>query len=734
MSNSAYRKIGIVLLLTILYQFGSGTVDVRAGENSSALGREAYKFLNLYCSECHHGDEPFSGVDDFDVLDYKSLTKKRMRNGKVDYYVRPGTKGADSLKHSRVWFWAGVEGVAGALGEMPPDYASRHPTDKKRAAVLQKWLEAGAPAWPEPMNVEQVVSKPGELERQLWIDVRAIFEERCMKCHDGADPTSGVKILQVMDYKSLTHKWTKMDRAGRLTKWDQDPWYYVPTDGKGKEQLEKSLLWYMVINDLMPRGGELTAGQKTILKVWIMAGAPVPPAPKRRPFLSQKAQRLAIVKHLQSKEAKDRPYQRYFSFANLHNNRNIYEADLRTYRAALAKLVNSLSWQKTLVMPTEVPETHKAVFAVDVRDLGWDKNKFWSDLEKTYPYVMNKDTDEATLLKRLSGSPLPVVRADWFVTMASRPPLYHRALELPESAAELEKRLGINFVDNFLKNKMVRAGYLGASTTTSGFRVVERQEIAKYKGAYWKSYDFGSELDRGMPSLRNPLVHNLGPVFAENPFKKLAFLHDGSEIIFNLPNGMQGYLVTDEKGNRANAPPIGVLKDKNEFSGSPQLVNGISCMACHSKGMQLVTDQIRAQALNKKVAFKDVDARNKILALYAEKKIMDDCLKNDGDVFMDALSEITTPFLTDPQGRVTNHGREMIYATTLRYRQHITLEEAACETDYSSVDMLRAKLLESPTLLLGLGIQDRLLKDGGKISREEWMQVFDIVVERLKKE
>ena len=46
----------------------------------------------------------------------------------------------------------------------------------------------------------------------------------------------------------------------------------------------------------------------------------------------------------------------------------------------------------------------------------------------------------------------------------------------------------------------------------------------------------------------------LGPQFADNPFPQQAFKHDGGEIIFNLPNGLQGYLLVNGK----DARPLGL--------------------------------------------------------------------------------------------------------------------------------------------------------------------------------
>ena len=73
------------------------------------------------------------------------------------------------------------------------------------------------------------------------------------------------------------------------------------------------------------------------------------------------------------------------------------------------------------------------------------------------------------------------------------------------------------------------------STRPNNNRVVERH--ASRYGAYWKSYDFA-----GNTGTQNIFTHPLD------------FTQDGGEIIFNLPNGLQGYLIVDASGERWMKP------------------------------------------------------------------------------------------------------------------------------------------------------------------------------------
>ena len=57
---------------------------------------------------------------------------------------------------------------------------------------------------------------------------------------------------------------------------------------------------------------------------------------------------------------------------------------------------------------------------------------------------------------RLTGSDLPALRADWFVATATRPPLYHTILDLPDTAEKLEKMLRVDAAGNFRLDKLAQ--------------------------------------------------------------------------------------------------------------------------------------------------------------------------------------------------------------------------------------------------------------------------------------
>src|SRR5205823_3974898 len=87
----------------------------------------------------------------------------------------------------------------------------------------------------------------------------------------------------------------------------------------------------------------------------------------------------------------------------------------------------------------------------------------------------------------------------------------------------------------------------------------------------WKSYDFKSSAGLG-----NLFIYPLGPRFDGNPYERHAFKHDGGEMIFNLPNGLQGYMLADGKETRIDAGPIAVVSDNGKVSGTPESISAIA--------------------------------------------------------------------------------------------------------------------------------------------------------------
>lgn len=327
------------------------------------------------------------------------------------------------------------------------------------------------------------------------------------------------------------------------------------------------------------------------LRKWIEAGAPdFKPAAEPRKFISN-TDVLEFIHQDQLKAAeRSRRFLRYFTITHLYNA-GMSEDELQSYRAGLSKLINSLSWGRNVVVPQPV-DSAQTIFRIDLRDYRW-KESTWARILEVNPYGVTYESRSAKAAYEIAHTDVPAIRADWFVFIASRPPLYHDLLELPTTAGELEKLLKVDVADN-IQSEQVKRSAFNTSGVSRNNRMIERHESPH--GAYWKSYDFASNVGR-----QNLFQAPLGP--GENA---KFFKHDGGEIIFNLPNGLQAYLLVDATGKRLDKAPTNIVKDSKQ--GDSAVVNGISCMSCHNKGMLPATDQIRKHVDNNPSAFSRIDA------------------------------------------------------------------------------------------------------------------------------
>ncbi len=173
-------------------------------------------------------------------------------------------------------------------------------------------------------------------------------------------------------------------------------------------------------------------------------------------------------------------------------------------------------------------------------------------------------------------------------------------------------------------------------------------------------------------------------------------------------------MLVNAKDNRLDTPaPVTIVRDKGEKAGSPQIVNGLSCIVCHNRGMISFTDAIRAHP----AVFGD--PREKILRIFPEKARMDQVLQSDRETVLKALERATGPFLkvADDKDREIGEFAEPLSEVVRVYFKDLTVQSAAAEFGFKTSAEFRAKVEQDPDLTeLGLG---PLLNDGG-LKRELW--------------
>ena len=376
----------------------------------------------------------------------------------------------------------------------------------------------------------------------------------------------------------------------------------------------------------MPLANNLSCPLKSIdtIRNWILAGAPdwAATSTTDTPFISPGEILNTIETHLMSLPSFDRAFARYFTLTHLYNAGESAQI-LQEYRNGLSKLVNSLSWGVTVTNPQPI-DPQGTILYIDLRHYEWDVNDGWGQIEAEYPYHISFDAPEQTALRdqlsRLQTemkSDIPSVQVDWFVAQASLPPLYHDLLSLPLTDRELETRLEVDVVRNLLNAPGVRVWRAGTndSGVSNNNRVIERH-TSRY-GAYWKSYDFA-----GSVGTQNIFTH------------PLSFTHDGGEVVFNLPNGLQGYYLANASGFRLDAAPINIVS--NPAASDPTVRNGLSCLGCHTEGMKTFEDQVRSVIESNATPAYD---KAQALRLYVEQSEMDARLGEDMDRYRVALTK-----------------------------------------------------------------------------------------------
>ena len=402
-------------------------------------------------------------------------------------------------------------------------------------------------------------------------------------------------------------------------------------------------------------------------------------------------------------------------------------ADVLLYRRAFIKLVNSLHWNDRVytVADLSVPGGHGLILRVDTEEMGWSGRFIrhnlvntiiqpsafavqvnFFDLTDVYDEEAsqtNLGARQAVSLGRMSkrlGGAAPV---DAFLWAASRPPLYHDLLQLPETLGSLESYLGVNVDANIRDGNVLRSGTAHSGPSTAD-RLIERHE-ARY-GAYWLSYDFSRDLRDPQNSL---LVKPFGPVGAGLPGPQ--FFHDGGEVIFNLPNGMQAYMLADGNGNRVDTGPINIVRDFRGVLRDPTVINGASCMGCHGLGINYSTDELLP-------AWEEAGLATPWMRRTHDPERMEEAMDRDVEMFRQAsLAMGIDPSQGDP-----------IEFALIDYDLSLTVERAAAELGVGTDELLA--LAESDDKDIRLVVA--YLRQNG-VPRDVWTKHWSQLDRELRK-
>ena len=317
---------------------------------------------------------------------------------------------------------------------------------------------------------------------------------------------------------------------------------------------------------------------------------------------------------------------RYISFANFVDEHRSPE-ELQVAVRALGIALNSLSHKATIFRPEPVDSDH-TIYRFKLSQLGWSRQN-WDDLVSFYPYCERSDKANHRVVYNRLQTEAPYVRGDWFLATATKPPLYEKLLNIPDTLQQLEQDLRIDIADDINRGNIQRIGFRSSGVSAHN-RMIERHKLAN-SGYFWISYDFNADIDTA--DLRaNPL----GPknLNLNGNFNR-QFQHAGGEAIWSLPNGMQAYMLVNAAGTRLDLAPKEIVKDPRRQGGAVE--NGISCVGCHG-----VTGMLKPRTFDEIVSYANLNKRdfsNQELAEIKKQYVPNgfDILQNDADRYLKAM-------------------------------------------------------------------------------------------------
>jgi serine/threonine-protein kinase len=644
----------------------------------------ARQVLQERCFACH-GQKPDEVEADLNILDRAALVDKKI--------LVPGKPDDSKL----------IKRVTSERRPMPPRPRERVPDSDVQ--ILRDWIAAGAPALTEKVTAGKATALPAPPAAPAQSPAeraRTILDSQCAQCHGGSKPEAGFRIN---------------DRDTLLAKG-----IVVPNQPDGSKILKR----ITASGDLrMPPDGDglraLTADEVAAVRAWIQGGAPAfadllpaPPGQVGDEYVLESI--LADVRKLTGANERLESY-RYFSLNHLLAG-GITAAELEAHRQALTLVVNHLSRKAGFAVPEPIEATG-TVFRLDISRLGWDRQRLqlknggaadvtlFDMVLLDYPYGMLYDGSET--YRRLAAEylapirqvrPVPFVRADWFMAAATQPPLYEDLLQLPATFEALQKQLGVDVADNLKNARLRRAGFTLSGVSRNN-RIVERHEPVGASAYLWVSYDY--KANKATDNIFQDPVH-LNPT--------------GGEMIFSLPNGLQGYYVATGKGTRLDAAPTEIVTDR--FASDKTVRNGLACMRCHgSNGLQTFHDDVRSVLKQLPGSPADFD-RQEALRLYPPQAEMDRLVARDSGTFRRSVDRLFG-------GKPVNIQAALATVSERFLDRPINVRVAADELGLTGPERIEKSFQNrefSSVGLMGLG-------SGGAVRRDTWEDYYDQVAERF---
>ncbi len=189
----------------------------------------------------------------------------------------------------------------------------------------------------------------------------------------------------------------------------------------------------------------------------------------------------------------------------------------------------------------------------------------WLPKDKVFSLVQWLDTE------------FPILRCDWFIVYALQPPAYVHFQGDLKKQQDLQVLAAVDAKTAARAGSQLRGAVL-VSEVANRNRALERTPtVLNYgRGYYWECYDFLTSIKQ------NDLLKNL-----------LQKKRDAGEIIWSLPNGLQGYGLINAQANIIEFADPRIAIDNRTLLRDKVVWTGFKCIFCHAEGIIPVADEVR---------------------------------------------------------------------------------------------------------------------------------------------
>lgn len=390
--------------------------------------------------------------------------------------------------------------------------------------------------------------------------------------------------------------------------------------------------------------------------------------------------------------------------------------------------LNSLSTSPAITEPQFVPGTNGRIIRFQLHHYKI-RSETWEWFAAKDPYF--RHLADAEIYKQ-TGSWKPLLRTEWFLSKAFTEPNYSALLfsANPAGVPKTDKDVYAFFKFRVEDAAAAEREFQAAVGAEESYVALRARRLRRYDGILdylHISDDFFSNADlvrvdpktkRTQYVQKDPIENLLDPKTAKQFYKadEVVYEPDGHEGIWALQNGLQGYYISDAKGNlvaKAN-PDLGVRDTMNSFD--PQVYTGKSCIWCHRRGMNPPVN-LPAVHFNQTVDLRSYDPEvletlRRVYDTAYGRKIKDDSANYCFAVGLASGLDATAN---------ANAFREIVQAYDYRF---VTREQAALECGVDVPTLEKAVAASTSFRLMALFGKERPTP----IGREVWENLFQSVM------